>query len=640
MIPPAMSQVAVLGCMFVVFTGAEQVPQIEELFNRQAEQEKKSRARHAELEAQIVSLQRFVSLKQDSSESQLAPVYDNKKAEPARALTSIDNNILSNLQSDLENTKIELAAVQGTLVELGTCLDYLWLLVCGAMVMFMQAGFSFLEAGSCRVKNAGTVLTKNALDAVIGTVIWYFVGYGVAYGVPDENPNEFIGVKNFAGMEFDLGNHYRDWFFQWAFCATTATIVSGAVAERIMFEGYILYCVVMTGFIYPVIVYWTWSGAGFLTIMGYSDFAGSGIVHFTGGMGAVVGASILGSRKGRWESKSASRFDPHNMSMVVLGTMILWFGWYGFNCGSTLALSTADTAKQAALVAMNTTIAASVGGLTIFIRRLHFGEKRMDLAGTCNGILAGLVCVCAGVGDIEPYMAFVIGVAGGLAHEIGSATLKRFKVDDPCDAFAVHGCGGVAGVLLRPLLDKTGPQWEMFSVHCLALLCIGAWSGGLTALTFGTLKYANILRVDHREEVEGADAHLSARKNALGRSSSQSLYNFDDEEEKAEQALMHANDMKMRMILRQFLCNDMKKMMFSYWVEATAISKEEKKNPGSRKGSLGSVETNLPQEFEAKDEPNKADPEEATKADPAITAEEATKADPAITSEEGVLHTL
>jgi len=528
MIAPAMSRAAMLGCMFLVCMGAEPVTQIEELFARQAEHEARNLARQAELEAQIVSLQRSAGLLPKSTEGQL--VYDDKKAEPARALTSTDGNILSNLQSTVEETTTELAAVQATIAELGTCLDYLWLLVCGAMVMFMQAGFSFLEAGSCRAKNGGMVLTKNVLDSVVGTVVWYVIGYGIAYGVPDENPNEFIGVTNFVGMGFDKGAHYRDWFFQWAFCATTATIVSGAVAERIKFEGYIIYCVIMTGFIYPVIVYWTWSGSGFLTTMGYSDFAGSGIVHFTGGMGALVGAAILGARDKRWETKSARRFDPHNMSMVVLGTMILWFGWYGFNCGSTLALSTADTAKQAALVAMNTTIAASMGGLTIFTRRLFFGAKRADLAGTCNGILVGLVAVCAGVGDVDPHMAGLIGVAGGLAHDVGSATLKRFKVDDPCDAFAVHGCGGIVGVLLRPLLDKTGAQMEMFGVHCLALVCICAWSGGLSVVTFGALKYAKILRVDAREEVLGADSH-----------GSQNMYHFEDEEEKREMEELKAN---------------------------------------------------------------------------------------------------
>merc|ERR1719487_1628409 len=231
------------------------------------------------------------------------------------------------------------AANKDTLAELATCLDYMWLLVSGALVMFMQAGFAILEAGSCRQKNASTLLLKNMMDACLGTLVWYLLGYGIAYGLPEE-PNAYVGVNSFAGsgfLETDeeggiIGpSHYKDWFFQWAFCATAATIVSGGVAERMQFAAYVIYSVFMTGIIYPFIVYWTWSGSGFLTEMGYSDFAGSGIVHLTGGIGALVGAKMVGPRDGRWDSADPNRFDPHNISLVVLGTFILWFGWYGFN---------------------------------------------------------------------------------------------------------------------------------------------------------------------------------------------------------------------------------------------------------------------------------------------------------------------
>merc|ERR550514_2458600 len=231
---------------------------------------------------------------------------------------------------------------------LTVCLDYMWLLISGALVMFMQAGFAILEAGSCRQQSAATLLLKNMTDACLGTLVWYVLGYGIAYGLPEE-PNEFVGVNSFAGGGFleedDEGgiigtSHFKDWFFQWAFCATAATIVSGGVAERMQFTGYVIYSTFMTGIIYPFIVYWTWSGSGFLTEMGYSDFAGSGIVHLTGGVGALVGAKMVGPRAGRWdEAGDPGRFDPHNMPLVVLGTFVLWFGWYGFNCGSTLAFS-------------------------------------------------------------------------------------------------------------------------------------------------------------------------------------------------------------------------------------------------------------------------------------------------------------
>merc|ERR1712232_1085632 len=309
------------------------------------------------------------------------------------------------------------------------------------------------------------------------------------------------------------GFHYKDWFFQWAFCATAATIVSGGVAERIKFHAYVVYSIVMTGLIYPVVVYWTWSGKGWLTIgqgtleepNGYSDFAGSGIVHMTGGVAALAGAAILGPRKGRFEHPED--FYPHNISLVVLGTFVLWFGWYGFNCGSTLAFSDAATAIQGGAVAMNTTISAAMGGLTVFCMRLR--KKAFRIAGMCNGILAGLVAVCAGVGDITPFMALVTGILGGLAMEGTSVVLQALRIDDPLDAFAVHGAAGFVGVITRPLFDKEGVKGDMFVWHLIGALVIAAWSGGITAIVFGIFKVAKQLRVEDAEETEGGDSMIA-----------------------------------------------------------------------------------------------------------------------------------
>jgi Amt family ammonium transporter len=277
----------------------------------------------------------------------------------------------------------------------------------------------------------------------------------------------------------------------------------------------VIYAVIMSVVIYPVIVYWTWS-SGWLIEWGYSDFAGSGIVHLTGGISALVGAAILGPRAGRFDfppdSIEAKEFDPHNMGLVVLGTFILWFGWYGFNCGSTLAFSDAATAHNGALVAMNTTISAAAGGLTIWAVRLAV-TKRLDVGGTCNGILAGLVAVCAGVGSVEPYCALFIGVAGGIGHEVASNALKKLKIDDPLDAFAVHGAAGIVGTLLRPLLDTNGADGEMFGIHIVAVLVIIGWSGGISAIVFGILRFgAKILRVSEEEEMLGADAKVLSQQ--------------------------------------------------------------------------------------------------------------------------------
>ena len=284
-------------------------------------------------------------------------------------------------------------------------MDHIWLLLCGALVMFMQVGFAALETGAVRAKNAQHVLMKNLTDVCIGTMSWWSVGWMMAYGADSPDPStNFAGNKQYFHNDFyeidsngkhtPTGNNALSWFFQWAFSMATATIVSGGVAERINFPCYVTYCACMTAFIYPVVVYWTWSGNGWLyggedaiTDVGYYDFAGSGIVHATGGVGALVSATILGPRKGRW-TEPEEDFAPHNIPLCVLGTFFLWFGWYGFNCGSTLGLSSTAQGQLAAHVAMNTTIAAATGGITVLVLRFIILRK-YDVGGMCNGVLGG-----------------------------------------------------------------------------------------------------------------------------------------------------------------------------------------------------------------------------------------------------------
>mmetsp|Transcript_43356 Transcript_43356/g.80929 ORF Transcript_43356/g.80929 Transcript_43356/m.80929 type:complete len:515 (-) Transcript_43356:349-1893(-) len=413
-------------------------------------------------------------------------------------------------------------------------LDTLFLLICGALVMFMQAGFAILEAGSVTSKNSGTVLMKNLMDVCLGSLCWYFLGYGIAYGTRDDDTNTFMGTKNFAAGGFfdgfDAGYDdipsFLDWFFQWAFCSAAATIVSGGVAERMAFPAYILYSLWMTAFIYPVVVYWTWSGKGWLTIGsgkqpelidglatdpeadGYSDFAGSGIVHLVGGIGALTGAILLGPRKDRFVNPDA--FKPSNPHLCVLGTLILWFGWYGFNCGSQLAMASEGDGVYASLVAMNSTLAASAGGITVFFLRLaQTCGKEYDMTGMCNGILAGLVAICAGVAVVEPSMAMVTGALGGIFQEIGHLLVLALKIDDPLDAFAVHGMGGICGMLTRPLFDWTGAKESLFGWHLAALAAIWAWTMGWSIVIMLPLKLLKLLRISDAEETTGGDVHLA-----------------------------------------------------------------------------------------------------------------------------------
>ena len=240
--------------------------------------------------------------------------------------------------------------------------DVVWVSIATYLVFFMQAGFAMLELGSVRHKNAQNILLKNFLDICIATLTWWLLGYGFAFG---DSSGDFIGSSKFAGKGFEGTNHYRDWMFQWAFAGTAATIVSGCLAERTKLLAYVIFAFVITTFIYPVVVNWTWGG-GWLTELGYVDFAGSGIVHMVGGVAGLVGAMVLGPRINRFDSQNSKEFSPHNVPFVVFGTFILWLGWYGFNCGSTLS-AIGDSRFDIAKVGMVTTISAASAGLMSFL---------------------------------------------------------------------------------------------------------------------------------------------------------------------------------------------------------------------------------------------------------------------------------
>jgi len=335
-------------------------------------------------------------------------------------------------------------------------LDTIWMLLCAMLVFFMHAGFSLLEAGSVRFKNTQNILAKNLLVVTGGFLCWYVMGSALALGAT-EDPNKISGGTGFFmdGL-WDKKTSFRTWFFQGAFCATGATIVSGAMAERTKLLGFGIYLVLMTSIIYPIVAYWGWSGSGFLyyesdkSFVGpaYKDFAGSGIVHMVGGMGALVGAVAVGARNGRFDSGTADQFDGHSVPFCVLGTFFLWFGWYGFNPGSTLEMHDMAAATKAGLVAANTTLAPCVSGLAVFLLRAKVVDPKMlDVGGFCNGILAGLVAITAGCAFVKSWEAMFIGLVGGLVYQGASMALKRLKVDDVVDAFPVHGACGAWGVL-------------------------------------------------------------------------------------------------------------------------------------------------------------------------------------------------
>jgi Amt family ammonium transporter len=421
---------------------------------------------------------------------------------------------------------------------IGVNLDVLWLLLGAYIVFFMQAGFALLEAGSVRTKNTKNILLKNTLDACLGGLIWWAVGFPFAFGEDGESPNAFIGGTNLFMSDdpkkFD-GSFYAFWMFQWAFAAAAATIVSGAVAERCNFSAYLIYTTIITGFIYPVIVHWGWSAEGWLSAFktndagdydpelganGLMDFAGSGIVHMVGGGAALMGAIFLGPRAGRFNDAGQVMPMPgHSTVLAALGTFILWFGWYGFNPVSTLSLNYIDIAAK---VAVTTTLSAAAGGCTVLCISVAM-TGTPDVGPALNGILAGLVSITAPCPVVEPYAAVIIGVLGGFVYYGSSMMLQKMKIDDPLDASPVHFFCGMWGVVSTGLFATKFNTCNVYGTSCddygalyggggkqlgiqiVGTLAIAVWTCGTSAIMFFALKMMNILRVSADDEASGLD---------------------------------------------------------------------------------------------------------------------------------------
>lgn len=420
-------------------------------------------------------------------------------------------------------------------------IDTMYLLFCGALVILMQAGFAMLEAGSVKSMNVRNVLFKNLADACIGGTFFWFIGYGFAYG--GNGDNGFIGdssdggKKSFAfrvndrspSTEYETAVDSYSWitfFFQYAFAAAATTIVSGAVAGRTKLVAYLTYSVFITGFVYPVVVHWVWDYEGWISAFneddtfegGMIDFAGSGVVHMTGGVAALVGAIAVGPRKGRFDSSMPSTaFNAHSAPLQVLGTFILWFGWYGFNCGSTLGISAAGYATAAARSAVTTTLAAVASGLstTLITKAL---DGKWDLGAMCNGVLAGLVSITAGCSVVETWAAFIIGIIGGLVCVAASRSLVALGVDDPLDAFAVHGACGAWGCIAVGLFACDAYTYNLdghegifyggstlLGIQLLGVLTEFLWVGSMSGLLFFGLSAAGMLRISDEEEETGLD---------------------------------------------------------------------------------------------------------------------------------------
>jgi len=422
------------------------------------------------------------------------------------------------------STIVTVESLNTEITGIKTSLDAGWTMIAGILVFFMQAGFSLLESGMVRKKNTLNIIMKNIIDVSVGAVGWWLVGYALAFGESGEIfGHKVYGTSKFAMLHRDLKTDsdgsflYAFWFFQFTFCATAATIVSGALAERCKVEGYVIFSFVMSVLVYPVVVHWTWGG-GWLSEEGYSDFAGSGVVHMTGGVAALVGASVLGPRIGRFDEElgKSTEFAPTNLLNVCLGTFILWFGWYGFNAGSTTALS-GSSAEVAGHCAVTTTLSAACGGIMSFAL-FSIKYKKYDLGSFANGILAGLVSITAGCANVDTHAAVFIGLIGGaivFAVTTGLEALgfkSKVQIDDPISAFAVHGASGMWGVLAVGLFDlDLGMVYGNDFADCMrpnlyGIFAITLWVVITTTPLFLILKSAGILRVSEDEEKAGLDS--------------------------------------------------------------------------------------------------------------------------------------
>ncbi len=389
--------------------------------------------------------------------------------------------------------------------------DVMWTLLGAAMVFFMQAGFSLCEAGLTRAKNTGNILMKNLMDFCIGTPAFWLVGFGLMFG----GTGAFVGgFDPFILGDYDFGSLPK-WcyvIFQTVFCATAATIVSGSMAERTKFSSYCIYSALISIVVYPVSGHWIWGG-GWLSELGFHDFAGSCAVHMVGGVAACIGAATLGPRIGKYGKDGKAHAIPgHNLTAVALGVFILWFCWFGFNGCSTVSMSSDEAMLSASLIFMNTNLAAAVSTCVV-LAVTWILYKKPDVSMCLNGALAGLVAITAGCDVVDPFGAFFIGFAAGILV-VASVEFfdKTAKIDDPVGAISVHGACGMFGTLAVGLFATDGGLFygggiKMLGIQAAGVLAVAVWAAVMMTVIFQLIKHTIGLRVEQEIEIDGLDLH-------------------------------------------------------------------------------------------------------------------------------------
>ncbi|MEI6893441.1 MAG: ammonium transporter [Colwellia sp.] len=416
--------------------------------------------------------------------------------------------------------------MEQNIFQLQYALDTFYFLICGALVMWMAAGFSMLEAGLVRAKNTTEILTKNVALYAIACIMYLVVGYDIMYGGGifldgialdgASDAEALVGAvlaeSAEAGFDGDaVYSNASDFFFQVVFVATAMSIVSGAVAERMRLWSFLAFAVVLTGFIYPMEGSWTWNGEavfGLYTLgdLGFSDFAGSGIVHLAGASAALAGVLLLGARKGKYGVDGRVNAIPGaNLPMATLGTFILWMGWFGFNGGSVLKLADINSANSVAMVFLNTNAAAAAGAISALVfAKILF--KKADLTMTLNGALAGLVAITAEPSTPTPLQATVFGAIAGVIVVLSILAFDKVKIDDPVGAISVHGVVGLFGLMIVPITNPlTADGGASFSGQLIGAATIFVWVFGTSFAVWYVLKKVIGIRVTEEEEYEGVD---------------------------------------------------------------------------------------------------------------------------------------
>ena len=394
-------------------------------------------------------------------------------------------------------------------------INVVWTLLAAFLVFFMQAGFAMVEVGFTRAKNAGNIIMKNLMDFSVGSIAFFVIGFGLMYG---DSISGFLGGSKFMLSSADPSTsaglwEYTYWLFQAVFAATAATIVSGGMAERTKFTSYLIYSLVITAVIYPISGHWIWGG-GWLSKLGFVDFAGSTVVHSVGGWAALMGALVLGPRIGKYAADGSPKAIPgHNIPLASLGVFILWFGWFGFNAGSTVA----GDNLTIGFIALNTNLAAAAGAIIAMIT-VWIKSGKPDVSMSLNGALAGLVGITAGCASVSPTSAIIIGAVSGLVVVISVEFLDfKLKIDDPVGAVSVHGVAGALGTLLIGVFAEAkfagvgvnglfyGGGFKLLGVQALGVVAVLSWVVITMGTVFIIIKKTVGLRVSKEEELRGLD---------------------------------------------------------------------------------------------------------------------------------------